>query len=79
MKKDLVTIPGTIAYVFNQHNAEFNQCTSWQQMKALALKLLDTETFTDKEAVRKAKNILTQCAGSKFMSTLVTYMTGAKV
>ena len=79
MKKDLTTIPGTIAYVFNQHNAEFNQCTSWQQMKALALKLLDEETFTDKEAVIKAKKILAGCFGSKFMSTLTTYMTGQKV
>ena len=80
MAKDLTKQPGTIAYLFTTNSSKLWSCgNDLTKMKGVALELLDDKSLTDKQAVVKAKELLSKSNGSKFMSILVTYMTGQKV
>ena len=80
MTKDLTTVKGTIAYLFTQNSDKLWSCgNDLNKMKGVALNLLEDESLTDKQAVFKAKELLGKSSGSRFMSILVTYMTGQKV
>lgn len=79
-KKPLNETRGTVAYHLTKNKDKLWACCSnIKAMRALAIKLLDDESITDKDAVAKAKKIFTTTKDNLFLSCLCTYMLGEKV
>lgn len=71
---------GTIAYYLTSHKDEIWSCgENIQKMKAKTLELLSREEIKNNPETPRAIKILSGCNGNKFLTVLVTYMTGLKV
>lgn len=81
MSKDLTKYRRTIAKVLTDNKtAIFNCSPNIQLMKETTIKILqNSEELKRNSATSEAILILRKCNGNKFLSTLVTYMSGIKV
>lgn len=80
MKTDLSKRSGTIANHLTKNCDKLWACgNDVKKMRAVALRLLDSPTLTDKEAVEQAKKIFNTAKDNLFISCLVTYMTGEAI
>lgn len=78
--KDLTNKKGTIANHLTKHQNEIYACGSnVEKMKEITLKLLKSEELKSNPATLEAIDHIKKSKGSKFLSLLVTYMTGMKV
>lgn len=81
--RDLTKIKGTIAYSLTAHQKElFDMVESnvaQTKLHAAVCNILDQDESLRKEDVIKCKEILSHSFGNKYLSTLMTYMTGMKV
>lgn len=82
MKKPLHTIPGTIAYVLNQHKDELFDLLSKDKVnetREKVLMLIQDKSIKDKQAVIDATKAFSKTNKNLFLSILTAYMTGVAV
>lgn len=78
--KDLTNKKGTIAHYLTQHQNEIYACgNDVEKMKKITLKLLESEDLKSNPVTLEAIDHIKKSKGNKFLSLLVTYMTGMKV
>lgn len=78
--KDLTNKKETIANYLTQHQNEIYACgNNVEKMKEITLKLLRSEELKSNPATLEAIEHIKKAKGSRFLSVLVTYMTGMKV
>lgn len=80
MSTNLSNKKGTISACLNKHVDEIWACVNnVPLMRQTVLKLLDSPEITEKLGVVKAKEHLSKCSNSSFLSTLTTYLMGEKL
>lgn len=74
----------SIKTVFNDHRAELytylQRKDQFNQLKEKVAEILDSDELKGNESVAEAKAIFTNCSTNfnRYISTLVTYLTGVK-
>ena len=80
MKKDLLTIDGTVANVLNARMHEVNFNAPIGNVKADIIKILQDPAIKQKDlAERYIREISTKTNMSHLLSTITTYLTGDKL
>ena len=80
MKRDLISVKGTIANYLVKHQNEIYACSNnVEKMKEVTLKLLENDEIKSNPATKEAIDHIKKAKGNRFLSLLVTYMTGMKV
>ena len=82
MKRPINTIPGTIAYILDQHRNELFDLINKNKIaeaRQRALMLIQDKSIKDKKAVITATTVFTKANNNLFLSTLMSYMTGMTV
>ena len=80
MKKELLTIDGTVASVLNAHMDEIDWNASIGIVKADIIKILQDPAIKQKDlAERYIREVSTKTNMSHILSTVTTYLTGTKL
>lgn len=80
MKKDLVNIEGTVAYVLNKNMHRINFNGTLNQAKASLVQILQSPEIKQQDLAKKYMiEIQRMKSMSHFLSTITTYLTGEKV
>lgn len=80
MKKELLTIDGTVASVLNAHMEEIDWNAPIGLVKADIIKILQDPAIKQKDlAERYIREVSTKTNMSHLLSTVTTYLTGMKL
>lgn len=82
MKRPIQNIPGTIAYILDQHRDELFDLINQNKIaeaRQKALSLIQDKSIKDKQAVIRATKAFTKPNNNLFLSSLMAYMTGMTV
>lgn len=79
MKKSVVEIPGSIAYVLNKHKDELFSITSPVAMKQKAIEIVKNEEINIEKDREDFIQRLNKKSANNILSILAAYMTGITV
>ena len=78
-KRSIEQIPGTIAYVLNEHKEELFSINNPFTMKQKAIEIVSNSNINIEQDREDFISRLNKKNGSNILSTLAAYMTGIKV
>lgn len=79
MKKSVVEIPGSIAYVLNKHKDELFSITNPMAMKQKAIEIVKNEEINIEKDKEDFIQRLNKKSANNILSILAAYMTGITV